>query len=207
MKSILDIGRTLEVLETLGVPVVGYGTDEFPSFFSRSSGVAVPMRADTPEEVAALMAATWGLGLGSGISIANPVPEQDEMAHEEIDAVIEQALADSEARGIHGKDITPYLLGRHRRAVRRAGRWRPTWPWCATTPSSARPSRSPTPRWAEPGRSGGSTAAPPELPATTSTTPADTERQRPASVRRRVGRRDAGRRGLGSDPNSFPNPQ
>ncbi len=112
VKSILDIERTLEVLETLGVPVVGYGTDEFPSFFSRSSGVAVPMRADTPEEVAALMAATWGLGLGSGVSIANPVPEQDEMAHEEIDAVIEQALADSEARGIHGKDITPFLLGR-----------------------------------------------------------------------------------------------
>ena len=112
VKSILDIGRTLEVLETLGVPVVGYGTDEFPSFFSRSSGVAVPMRVDTPEEVAALMAATWGLGLGSGVSIANPVPAQDEMAHEEIDAVIEQALADCDAHGIHGKDITPYLLGR-----------------------------------------------------------------------------------------------
>ena len=74
VKSILDIERTLEVLETLGVPVVGYGTDEFPSFFSRSSGVAVPMRLDTPEEVAALMAATWDLGLGSGVSIANPVP-------------------------------------------------------------------------------------------------------------------------------------
>ena len=112
VKSILDIGRTLEVLETLGVPVVGYGTDEFPSFFSRSSGVAVPMRVDTPEEVAALMAATWGLGLGSGVSIANPVPAQDEMAHEEIDAVIDQALADCDAHGIHGKDITPYLLGR-----------------------------------------------------------------------------------------------
>ena len=80
VKSILDIGRTLEVLETLGVPVVGYGTDEFPSFFSRSSGVAAPMRLDTPEEVAALMAATWDLGLGSGVSIANPVPAEDEMA-------------------------------------------------------------------------------------------------------------------------------
>ena len=112
VKSILDIERTLEVLETLGVPVVGYGTDEFPSFFSRSSGVAVPMRVDTPDEVAALMAATWGLGLGSGVSIANPVPAQDEMPHEEIDAVIERALADCDAHGIHGKDITPYLLGR-----------------------------------------------------------------------------------------------
>ncbi len=112
VKSILDIGRTLEVLETLGVPVVGYGTDEFPSFFSRSSGLAAPMRLDTPEQVAALMHATWDLGLGSGVSIANPVPAEDEMARGDIDAVIEQALADCEAGGIRGKDITPYLLGR-----------------------------------------------------------------------------------------------
>lgn len=112
VKSILDIGRTLEVLETLGVPVVGYGTDEFPSFFSRSSGLRTPMRLDTPQEVAGLMRATWGLGLGSGISIANPVPAESEMAHEDIDAVIAQALADADERGVTGKDITPYLLGR-----------------------------------------------------------------------------------------------
>jgi len=112
VKSILDIGRTLEVLETLGVPVVGYGTDEFPSFFSRSSGLGTPMRLDTPEEVAALMKATWDLGLGSGVSIANPVPAEDEMPRAEIDAVIERALADCDERGIRGKDITPYLLGR-----------------------------------------------------------------------------------------------
>ncbi|MGG5259505.1 pseudouridine-5'-phosphate glycosidase [Phycicoccus avicenniae] len=112
VKSILDIGRTLEVLETLGVPVVGYGTDEFPSFFSRSSGLPVPMRVDTPEQVAALMRASFGLGLGSGISIANPVPEADEMPRADIDAVIERALADCAERGITGKDITPYLLGR-----------------------------------------------------------------------------------------------
>jgi pseudouridine-5'-phosphate glycosidase len=112
VKSILDIGRTLEVLETLGVPVVGYGTDEFPSFFSRSSGVAAPMRVDTPEEVAALMAATWDLGLGSGVSVANPVPAEDEMARADIDDVIARALADCDERGITGKDITPYLLGR-----------------------------------------------------------------------------------------------
>jgi pseudouridine-5'-phosphate glycosidase len=112
VKSILDIGRTLEVLETLGVPVVGYGTDEFPSFFSRSSGLSTPMRLDTPEEVAALMRATWDLGLDSGVSIANPVPAQDEMAPADIDAVIAQALADCDAKGISGKDITPYLLGR-----------------------------------------------------------------------------------------------
>ena len=112
VKSILDIPRTLEVLETLGVPVVGYATDEFPSFYSRSSGVSAPMRLDTPEEVAALMRATWDLGLGSGVVVANPVPAEDEMPREEIDAVIDRALADCDERGIRGKDITPYLLGR-----------------------------------------------------------------------------------------------
>ena len=112
VKSILDIARTLEVLETLGVPVVGYGTDEFPSFYSRSSGVPAPMRLDTPEEVAALMRATWDLGLGSGIAVANPVPADEEMPRDEIDAVIDRALADCDERGIRGKDITPYLLGR-----------------------------------------------------------------------------------------------
>lgn len=112
VKSILDIARTLEVLETLGVPVVGYGTDEFPSFYSRSSGVPAPMRVDTPEEVAALMRATWDLGLGSGIAVANPVPADEEMPRDEIDAVIDRALADCDERGIRGKDITPYLLGR-----------------------------------------------------------------------------------------------
>ncbi|MGL4175120.1 MAG: pseudouridine-5'-phosphate glycosidase [Dermatophilaceae bacterium] len=112
VKSILDIGRTVEVLETLGVPVVGYGTDEFPSFFSRSSGVPVPMRLDRPDDVARLMRATWDLGLGCGISIANPVPVEQEMPRAEIDGVIERALADADARGIRGKDVTPYLLGR-----------------------------------------------------------------------------------------------
>lgn len=112
VKSILDIGRTLEALETLGVPVVGYGTEEFPSFFSRSSGFRVPMRLDTPEELADLMRAKWALGLGGGVSIANPVPAQDEIPAEEMDGVIAQALADCAAQGITGKDITPYLLGR-----------------------------------------------------------------------------------------------
>lgn len=112
VKSILDIGRTLEVLETLGVPVVGFGTDEFPAFFSRSSGLPVPMRVDTGDDVAALMRASFGLGLGRGISIANPVPAEDEMPRADVDAVVERALADGAARGITGKDITPYLLGR-----------------------------------------------------------------------------------------------
>ncbi len=112
VKSILDIGRTLEVLETLEVPVVGYGTDDFPSFFSRSSGIRVPMRVDTPEEAARMLQAQFDLGLGSGISIANPVPVEHEMAREDIDDVIARALADCAEHGITGKDITPYLLGR-----------------------------------------------------------------------------------------------
>ncbi len=112
VKSILDIERTLEVLETLGVPVVGVGTDDFPSFFSRSSGVPVPMRVETPEEVARLARATWDLGLDCGIAVANPVPAEDEMPREEIDGVIARALADADRLGIRGKDITPYLLGR-----------------------------------------------------------------------------------------------
>ncbi|AIY16676.1 pseudouridine-5'-phosphate glycosidase [Pimelobacter simplex] len=112
VKSLLDIGRTLEVLETLGVPVVAYRADEFPSFFSRSSGFTAPMRLDTPAELAAMMRAKWDLGLEGAISIANPVPAADEIPQPEIEATIRQALADADARGIRGKDITPYLLGR-----------------------------------------------------------------------------------------------
>ncbi len=112
VKSILDIARTLEVLETLGVPVVGLGTDDFPSFFSRSSGVPVPLRVDSAEEVARLARATWDLGLDSGVAVANPVPEADEMPRAEVDDVISQALADADRVGVRGKDITPYLLGR-----------------------------------------------------------------------------------------------
>ena len=112
VKSILDIGRTLERLETLGVPVVGYGSDEFPSFFSRVSGHRVPMRLDTPEDLADMMRAKWALGIAGGVSIANPVPTGEEIPASDMDAVIARALADCDARGIRGKDITPYLLGR-----------------------------------------------------------------------------------------------
>lgn len=112
VKSILDIGLTLETLETLGVPVLAYGSDEFPSFFSRSSGFAAPMRVDTPGEVAAVMAAKWSLGIDGGIVVAAPIPEADEIPAAEIGAIIDRALADMEALGIHGKDATPYLLGR-----------------------------------------------------------------------------------------------
>jgi pseudouridylate synthase len=112
VKSILDIGLTLETLETLGVPVLGYGTDEFPSFFSRSSGHAAPMRVDSPAEVAATMGAKWDLGIAGGLVVAAPIPVEDEIPADEIGAIIDRALADMDALGIHGKDATPYLLGR-----------------------------------------------------------------------------------------------
>ena len=112
VKSILDIGLTLETLETLGVPVVVVGSDEFPSFYSRSSGHAAPNRVDSAAEIARLMDAKWRLGLGGGVVVANPIPPEDEIPAEEIGGIIEQALADMERLGIHGKDATPYLLGR-----------------------------------------------------------------------------------------------
>jgi pseudouridine-5'-phosphate glycosidase len=112
VKSILDIGLTLEALETLGVPVLAYGTDEFPAFFSRNSGHPAPMRVDTPLQVAAVMAAKWDLGISGGLAVVCPIPAEDELPAGEIDRIIEQALADMDVRGIHGKDATPFLLGR-----------------------------------------------------------------------------------------------
>lgn len=112
VKSILDIGLTLETLETLGVPVLGVGSDEFPSFYSRSSGHRAPMRVDTAAEVAAVMRAKWDLGLEGGVVVANPIPVEDEIPADEIGAIIDRALADMDALAIRGKDATPYLLGR-----------------------------------------------------------------------------------------------
>jgi pseudouridine-5'-phosphate glycosidase len=112
VKSILDIGLTLETLETLGVPVLTVGSDEFPSFYSRSSGHAAPMRVDSAAEVAAVMTAQWRLGLDAGLVVTNPIPEEDEIPAAEIGGIIDQALGDMERLGIHGKDATPYLLGR-----------------------------------------------------------------------------------------------
>ena len=94
VKSILDIGLTLEALETLGVPVVGFGTDEFPSFYSRSSGHRAPLRVDSVEQLAAMMRAKWDLGLAGAISVANPVPAQDELPAAEVDGLIARALAE-----------------------------------------------------------------------------------------------------------------
>ncbi|MEX1106849.1 MAG: pseudouridine-5'-phosphate glycosidase [Ilumatobacteraceae bacterium] len=113
IKSILDIGLTLERLETLGVPVVVNGSDDFPSFYSRVSGFPSPRRLDGPAEIAAFMDAAWTtLGLTTGISVANPIPAADEIPASEIDDVIAEALAELDARGIVGQDVTPFLLGR-----------------------------------------------------------------------------------------------
>lgn len=112
VKSLLDIGRTLEVLETLGVPVVTIGSDDFPSFYSRSSGFRSPLRLDEPGEVAAAMRAKWSLGLAGGIVVANPIPVADEIPESEISILISRAIQDAEGRGIIGAAITPYLLGR-----------------------------------------------------------------------------------------------
>ena len=112
VKSILDIGLTLETLETYGVPVLVHGSDEFPSFYSRSSGHQAPNRVDSAAEVAAAMHAHWTLGLDGGLVVAHPIPPDDEIPADEIGGIIDQALADMDRLGIHGKDATPYLLGR-----------------------------------------------------------------------------------------------
>ncbi|TJY40719.1 pseudouridine-5'-phosphate glycosidase [Cohnella pontilimi] len=111
-KSILDIGRTLEYLETHGVPVVGYRTDEFPSFYSRQSGYGVDFRLDSPEEVALMLQRKWELGIDGGAVIANPVPEASALQHGEIEGVIRQALDEAKERRITGKKVTPFLLDR-----------------------------------------------------------------------------------------------
>ena len=111
-KSILDLPLTLEWLETHGVPVVGYQTDEFPAFYSRQSGLPVDFRAETVGEVAAFARAHWGLGLRSAVLLGVPVPEEAAIAQDAAEEAIQQALADAERDGIHGKAVTPYLLAR-----------------------------------------------------------------------------------------------
>ena len=117
-KAILDLPLTLERLETDGVPVIGYGTGEFPAFYSRSSGLKVPMRADTPEDVAAIMRSKWELGLVGAVVVANPIPEEDEIPASEIEPVIAGALQEAARLGIRGKDVTPFLLGEIVRATK-----------------------------------------------------------------------------------------
>lgn len=110
-KAILDLKLTAEVLETEGVPVVGYRCDELPGFYTRDSGLAVDHRVETPAEAAALLRAHWSLGLG-GVLVANPVPEGEALGRAEVDDWIARALADAAAIGIAGKGVTPFLLER-----------------------------------------------------------------------------------------------
>lgn len=109
-KMILDIGRTLEYLETMGVPVLGLDTDDFPAFYCRKSGFGVDYNAKTPADVARIAAAKWGMGLDGGLLIGNPVPEQYAMDFDEMSAVIDRALAMADEAGVKGKNITPFLL-------------------------------------------------------------------------------------------------
>jgi pseudouridylate synthase len=111
-KSILDLGLTLEYLETKGVSVIGYGTDELPAFYTRRSGFGVDYRVDNPQELAAMFKAQQELGMKGGMLVTNPIPEQYAMDKEVIDAAIDQAIAESVEKGIHGKETTPFLLAR-----------------------------------------------------------------------------------------------
>jgi pseudouridylate synthase len=124
-KAILDLQRTLEVLETFGVPVVGYATKEFPAFYSRESGLQLVHRVETPEEAARVMRAQWGSGKRSatdgkktGILFANPVPRESALPPHEIEAFIAAALRTAETAGVRGKDVTPFLL---QEVARRSG--------------------------------------------------------------------------------------
>ena len=111
-KSILDLGLTLEYLETKGVPVIGYGTEELPAFYTRKSGFGVDYRVDSPEELAAIFRAQRDLAYKGGMLVTNPIPEEFAMDKAVIDAAIEQALAEAKEQGIHGKETTPFLLAK-----------------------------------------------------------------------------------------------
>lgn len=109
-KAILDLPRTLEYLETRGVPVVGYGTDDFPAFWSRTSGLPVPIRLDDPDAVADLIRTKEALGLEGGVLVTNPVPRDNEIPAEEMKTFIGRAVAEASRRGVAGKAVTPFLL-------------------------------------------------------------------------------------------------
>ena len=111
-KSILDLGLTLEYLETKGVPVIGYGTEELPAFYTRKSGFGVDYRVDSPAELAAMFTAQRELGYKGGMLVTNPIPEEYAMDKEVIDRAIEQALRELDENGIHGKECTPFLLAK-----------------------------------------------------------------------------------------------
>lgn len=111
-KAILDLPKTMEVLETKGVPVLGYGTSELPAFYTRTSGLKVDRKVDTPEEAARIIKMKRDLKLDGGVLIANPIPEEDSIDPEMINGVIERALSEMDEKGIKGKECTPFLLAR-----------------------------------------------------------------------------------------------
>lgn len=111
-KSILDLGLTLEYLETKGVPVIGYGTDELPAFYTRKSGFGVDYQLNTPKELAEAFSVKQAVGLKGGMLVTNPIPEEYSMDSEVINKAIDEAIAESKRQGIHGKDTTPFLLAK-----------------------------------------------------------------------------------------------
>ena len=111
-KAILDLPATLEYLETMSVPVVGYGTDEFPAFYSRESGLDVSVRLDTPQEIVDFARAHWSTGLQSAVLVANPVPAMEAIPQSEMEPIIEQASREARDKKIHGQKLTPFLLQR-----------------------------------------------------------------------------------------------
>jgi pseudouridine-5'-phosphate glycosidase len=111
-KAILDLPKTLEVLETSGVPVIAFGQDDFPAFWSRSGGMPAPLRLDTPEEIANAARMRAALGVPGGQLVANPIPAENEIDAATLAPVIETATREASERGIQGKDVTPFLLAR-----------------------------------------------------------------------------------------------
>ncbi len=111
-KSLLDIGRTLEYLETFGVPVLGYKTDELPAFYCKSSGFKLDYRCETPEEIARIIYTKWDLGLKGGALVGNPIPDEYALDFDAMEKVITEAIAEADEKGVRGKDITPFLLSR-----------------------------------------------------------------------------------------------
>jgi pseudouridine-5'-phosphate glycosidase len=111
-KSILDLPLTLEVLETQGVPIIGMGTDELPAFYTRRSGLPIDVRVDTPEDAASIVRAAHNIGAQHGILITVPVPEPEELQPKEAQSVIQEAIQKAEEQGVHGKNITPFVLER-----------------------------------------------------------------------------------------------
>ncbi|MCC6500665.1 MAG: pseudouridine-5'-phosphate glycosidase [Anaerolineales bacterium] len=111
-KAILDLPATLEYLETMGVPVVGYKTDDFPAFYSRESGLEVSVKIESPEDIVEFARAHWGTGLQSAVLVTNPLPAGEAIAKSEMEPLIEKASKEAQEKGIHGKEVTPFLLQR-----------------------------------------------------------------------------------------------